>query len=141
MKIDPWSETQKKQENNEKNDAQASVRLIQIGPFLIQNGINKSWKSWSWTSMQKWDPKGRKGVENGAEMDPKPMKKSMQKSMPKTDRKNIEKTWKMEAPNLGNHCFLSLILVSFGGRRCPNMDPNMLPQISQNAPLGAQGAA
>ena len=104
-KSTPGARPRKNKKNNEKKEAWASVRLIQIGPFLVQNCIKKSWKNRCRKSMPKCSPKGRKGVENGTKMGPKTMKKSMQKSIPKTDRKNIEKTWKMEAPNLENHCF------------------------------------
>ena len=61
-------------------------------------------------SMPKWWPKGRQGVENGAKTGPKNMETSMQQSMPKTNRKNNEQTWKMEAPNLENHCFPAYFL-------------------------------
>jgi hypothetical protein len=38
-------------------------------------------------------------------MAPKNIKKSIRNSIPKIDRKSVEKTWKMEPLNLGIHCF------------------------------------
>ena len=72
------------------------ARWVEFDQKVLQNGIQKSWKNRYRKSMPKWWPKGRKGMENGAEMASKIMKKSIQNSMSKNDRKIIEKTWKNE---------------------------------------------
>ena len=63
-------------------------------PKVIQNGIRKSWKSRHRTSIQKWCPKGWKGMENGANMAPKLMKNPYKNRCRKKMDGNIEKTLK-----------------------------------------------
>ena len=55
----------------EKVTSGIAVGIIDLGPKVIQNGIQKSWKFQHRKSMLKWCPKGRKGVENIANMAPK----------------------------------------------------------------------
>ena len=63
------------------------ARWVDLAPKVVQNGIRKSWKSRHRTSIQKWCPKGRKGMEHGANMVPKimknPYKSQCRKSMEK----------------------------------------------------------
>ena len=69
-----------------------AVRSRHWGPKIDQNGIQKSWKNKHRKNIPKWYPKVRKGMENGAKMGPNIIKKSIYISIPKMNRKNIEKT-------------------------------------------------